>query len=126
MTGSTSVARPALAIVALLIAACGTDTGAPDTASVEPAPQPEIEASPAPSTPDRPLTVFDTEGPSAIRPVMEAWRAEGGERFAIAESGISTTEDVVRLKAAGAKGLLVGESLMRQAGVAEATRNLLD
>jgi indole-3-glycerol phosphate synthase len=47
------------------------------------------------------------------------------DRFAIAESGISTPADVSRLKTAGAKGLLVGESLMRQGDVAEATRALL-
>lgn len=47
------------------------------------------------------------------------------DRFAIAESGIFTPADVARLKTAGAKGLLVGESLMRQADVAQATRTLL-
>ena len=47
------------------------------------------------------------------------------DRFAIAESGIFSAADVSRLKRAGAKGLLVGESLMRQTDVAHATRTLL-
>jgi indole-3-glycerol phosphate synthase len=43
----------------------------------------------------------------------------------VAESGISTPADAVRLRGAGARALLVGESLMRQADVAEATRRLV-
>jgi indole-3-glycerol phosphate synthase len=43
----------------------------------------------------------------------------------VAESGIFAKPDVARLSAAGAKAMLVGESLMRQADVAEATRALL-
>tara|TARA_R110002110_G_scaffold180959_1_gene387063 strand:+ start:225 stop:1037 length:813 start_codon:yes stop_codon:yes gene_type:complete len=46
-------------------------------------------------------------------------------RFAIAESGIATPADVARVRQAGANGILVGESLMRQADVAAATRTLL-
>ncbi|WP_421786673.1 indole-3-glycerol phosphate synthase TrpC [Hyphobacterium sp.] len=70
---------------------------------------------------NRDLTTFETslatfERLSALIPA---------DRFAIAESGISTPDDVARLKAAGAKGLLVGESLMRQENVAAATRTLL-
>ena len=49
----------------------------------------------------------------------------GPERFLVAESGIFTPQEVARVRAAGAQGLLVGESLMRQADVAEATRTLL-
>ena len=43
----------------------------------------------------------------------------------VAESGIFTREDVARVAAAGAKAILVGESLMRQADVEAATRALL-
>ncbi len=48
-----------------------------------------------------------------------------GERFLVAESGIAAPADVARMRAAGARALLVGESLMRQSDVAAATRALL-
>jgi indole-3-glycerol phosphate synthase len=43
----------------------------------------------------------------------------------VAESGIDGPGDVARMAAAGARALLVGESLMRQADVTAATRRLL-
>ena len=43
----------------------------------------------------------------------------------VAESGIDGPDDVARMAAAGARALLVGESLMRQADVTAATRRLL-
>ena len=44
----------------------------------------------------------------------------------VAESGISTRSDAVRLERAGARALLVGESLMRQVDVSGATRRLMN
>ena len=50
--------------------------------------------------------------------------APAGALF-VAESGIFTPADVARVQAAGARAILVGESLMRQADVEAATRDLL-
>ncbi len=47
------------------------------------------------------------------------------DRLVVAESGIRTSADLDRLAAAGARAFLVGETLMRQADVTEATRTLL-
>ncbi|WP_374547694.1 indole-3-glycerol phosphate synthase TrpC [Rhodoblastus sp.] len=47
------------------------------------------------------------------------------DRLIVAESGIASHADILRLQKAGVRAFLVGESLMRQADVSEATRRLL-
>ena len=44
----------------------------------------------------------------------------------VAESGIHTHADVLRLQAAGVDAMLVGESLMRQPDIGQAVRRLLN
>lgn len=47
------------------------------------------------------------------------------QRFGIAESGLSTPQDLSDLSSFGAKGFLIGESLMRQDDIEAATRHIL-
>jgi indole-3-glycerol phosphate synthase len=47
------------------------------------------------------------------------------DRLVVAESGLYLHEDLTRMAAVGARCLLVGEALMREADVATATRRLL-
>ena len=70
---------------------------------------------------NRNLKTFDVSFETAIRlkPGIPA------DRIAVAESGIGTHADVLRLRAAGLDTILVGESLMRQRDVTAATQALL-
>jgi len=70
---------------------------------------------------NRDLTTFETSLETTER---LAARIPSGTLI-VSESGIFTPADIERLTAAGAKAFLVGESLMRQDDVAEATRALL-
>lgn len=47
------------------------------------------------------------------------------DRFLVSESGIKTSADIARLKSCGAKGFLVGESLLKQNDPGEALRKLM-
>jgi indole-3-glycerol phosphate synthase len=48
------------------------------------------------------------------------------DRFLVAESGIFSHGDALRVKRSGARALLVGESLMRQADMSQAVRELMN
>jgi indole-3-glycerol phosphate synthase len=70
---------------------------------------------------NRDLTTFATDIGTAIRlrPLIPA------DRHVVAESGLSTPEDLKRLAAAGITSYLIGESLMRADEVEAATHELL-
>lgn len=53
-------------------------------------------------------------------------RKSGASHLLVAESGIHTHEDVVRLRTCGADAILVGESLMRHADIGAKVRQLLE
>ena len=70
---------------------------------------------------NRDLRTFVTDLSATER--LAASAPEGS--LLVTESGIFTPADAIRLEASGARAMLVGESLMRQADVAGATRALL-
>lgn len=70
---------------------------------------------------NRNLRTFETR----LETTQELAKMVGDDIFLIAESGIFTHNELKHLQNCGAKGFLVGESLMRQADVTKATQELL-
>ncbi len=70
---------------------------------------------------NRNLRTFETK----LETTVELASMIPGDRLLVAESGISTPEDIRLLREAGAGAFLVGEALMRQGDVEAATRELL-
>lgn len=70
---------------------------------------------------NRDLRTFKTDLQHTVRLAKEI----PADRLVVGESGIRTHDDVLSLKEGGVKGVLVGESLMRQPNIESATRALL-
>jgi indole-3-glycerol phosphate synthase len=70
---------------------------------------------------NRDLKTFETD----LNVTLQLAPRIPSEILVVAESGLSSSADLARCKAAGVTIFLVGESLMRQADVAAATRALL-
>ncbi|WP_419951754.1 indole-3-glycerol phosphate synthase TrpC [Methylobacterium sp.] len=70
---------------------------------------------------NRDLKTFEVSFDTAIRVA----KGVPEDRIAVAESGITGHDDVLRLEKGGLRTILVGESLMREADVTKATKRLL-
>lgn len=70
---------------------------------------------------NRDLRTFET----SLQHTLDLCPKIPSDRLVVGESGIRTYEDICALAKGGVKGVLVGESLMRQADIAAATRSLL-
>ncbi|EMI45633.1 indole-3-glycerol phosphate synthase [Rhodopirellula sp. SWK7] len=70
---------------------------------------------------NRDLRTFQTDLEHTVRLAKNI----PSDRLIVGESGIRTHADVLHLKAGGVKGILVGESLMRQSDITAATQQLL-
>lgn len=70
----------------------------------------------------RDLRTFHVDPETAFRLVTKMPK----NVLAVAESGIRSSEDIIRLREAGYKAFLIGESLMRADSPADALRTLLD
>jgi indole-3-glycerol phosphate synthase len=70
---------------------------------------------------NRDLNTFVTD----LATTRELARQAPPDRLLVSESGLSTADDLAGLATHGARCFLVGESLMRHADVAAATRALL-
>ncbi|KAB2542754.1 indole-3-glycerol phosphate synthase [Salipiger aestuarii] len=70
---------------------------------------------------NRNLKTFET----TLETTRTLSQAIPAERMLISESGLNTPDDLAEMARHGARGFLIGESLMRQQDVETATRNLL-
>ena len=70
---------------------------------------------------NRNLKTFET----TLETTCELSKHVPADRMLISESGLFTPADLADMAACGARSFLIGESLMRQADVAAATRMLL-
>ncbi|MDA1276828.1 MAG: indole-3-glycerol phosphate synthase TrpC [Verrucomicrobia bacterium] len=75
---------------------------------------------------NRDLKTFQVDLGTTERLARGFFRNQGTERkFLVAESGIHCADDAARLRRAGAKAILVGESLMRNGDIHEKVKELI-
>ena len=70
---------------------------------------------------NRDLNTFET----SLDVTKDLVRRIPGDRLVVSESGLSTAEDLAEIARYGTRCFLIGESLMREEDVTEATRKLL-